>query len=296
MFSSLITFLTTLLLTTGTSFSSFPCYLQGQLLLFSKSEIKPKFQNNKNEHSRYDSDEWELWDTYNDQNCLRHQMSFVSDLIKKGSLFQSSLDFVIAEEGRWTCTCLLLKGHTFWNVLVLVWLSDKAEYSLERELSLPPHFVTYGTVLRWRWSHPPGLTSSAELPERWKSEPSDPSGRADWRPGLGSCSSLLAQHSKSWSSWHPKGIPFSASIKSYKSFPHSLRASTPQMLVPREYAFLAHQIYATCWEHGEMEELMAKEICIPEFCSRVKYTHRKWCWSMKPKPKCTALWPSIDHI
>ena len=165
----------------------------------------------------------------------------------------------------------------FWNILVLIWLSNKRMFSGKRT-PLATHF--YYTWDAEETVSSPSLAGvlgwASRAVEGRASRPS----RQRWLPSWPWIhSSLLVQHFKSWPSWRPTGFTFYSDIKSYQTSV-VLWVSTPRLVVPKAYASLIHRSYTTCWEYRKMEWLMAKPLCTPGFCSRGKCMHRKWCWPL----------------
>lgn len=158
---------------------------------------------------------------------------FRSCTYKKPCLFQNFWDCVIAGKGLWTGTCLLLRCHTF---EIYLSLSDWAirqnvlweENSPCHPLSLPMgHYEGDSDLILLAWVPWLSFQSSDSL---------DASGGAHWRAGVGSHTSLLIQHFKSWASWHPKGNPFLLLI------PNPTKASLN----------LWGPLLSKCWPAGEM--------------------------------------------
>lgn len=166
--------------------------LQEQLNCFQRMKIKSKFQNDLYIHN-YVITMSRSFDTQLMVRTVFATKGVLAPEWQRSPWFQGFLDFGTAEKGLPACTCLLLKRCTFWNVLVLDWLSTETLRSLERELFLPPTFVTRRTLIKQQWSHLPGLTSLADVPEKWLRAPSDPQGWGHWGACPGLHSSSLVQ-------------------------------------------------------------------------------------------------------
>lgn len=154
-------------------------------------------------------------ETVSDQNCLFHQMSFF--LLHSPIRIEAFRAFrILWLQRKGLELCLPLpKCHMFWNILVLIWLSNKRMFSGKRT-PLPPTFVHTGC-----WGDGelpiPGWGPGLSFQSSGRQSLQDPAGSADCRTDLGYSALCWSSILSPGQVGAPQASPFCSDSKSYQT-------------------------------------------------------------------------------